>query len=443
MKSTLSRAARFGPLALAALLVTGCTTASETSTSTSTAATSAAETSAESSATSAGSSEGSATSEASTSEATGSAAAPTGDPIVIGHTAGMTGFMSVFDIPVEQGMQMAIDDINAAGGVLGRPLELVTNDNATDPTRIQTAAREIIEQGADFIVPSCDFDIGAPAAREALAANIVAIGCAGGPQFGYDGIGANTYNTHISSPAEGSVMATWAFEQGYTNPYVIVDDTLEYSQVAAESFITQWEALGGTIAGQDTFQSGDTSAASQVTGIQQAQPDLIVAGSYPPGGATLIQQIRSAGIETDMMGLQAFDGTYWLESIPNLSNFFIPATASMYGDDPRADINAFFERIETETGEPAASGFYPLSGYSSVQALATAIEEAGSTDTAAVEAALNSFTDEPLLIGSTTYTDTCHIPSARPQLVLEYTDGRPAVVAQDVVVTEVPGGNPC
>ncbi|MFT4010995.1 MAG: ABC transporter substrate-binding protein [Nocardioidaceae bacterium] len=412
------RAASVGLLFAAGTSLVGCTTAAD-----------------DSDADTAGSSTQSSTS-ASAAEETG--------PIVIGHTAGMTGFMSVFDGPVEQGMQMAIDDINADGGVLGRQLKLISNDNATDATKIQTAAKEIIEQGAQFVVPSCDYDIGGPAAREALAENVIAIGCAGGPEFGYDGVGANTYNTHTSSPYEGSVMAQWAHDQGYQRPFVIVDDTLEYSEVAADSFISEWESLGGSIVGQDTFQSGDQSAASQVANIVKADPDVIIIGSYPPGGAVVIQQIRSAGIDTDMMGLQAFDGTYWLDSIPDLSDFYIPAMASMWGDDPRAEINEFFQRIEDETGEPAASGFYPLSGYSSVQALATAITAAGTTETAAVEAALDTFTAEDLLVGPTTYTSTCHIPSARPTYFLRYTDGKPALVSdKGVTLDELPGGNPC
>ena len=69
------------------------------------------------------------------------------DPPPAANTAGMTGFMSVFDVPVEQGMAMAVKDINAAGGVLGRQLELITTNNESDPTKIQSAAQEAIEMG--------------------------------------------------------------------------------------------------------------------------------------------------------------------------------------------------------------------------------------------------------------------------------------------------------
>ncbi|NMI01838.1 ABC transporter substrate-binding protein [Pseudonocardia acidicola] len=364
-------------------------------------------------------------------------------PIVIGHTAGMTGFMSVFDLPVEQGMKMAIEDINAKGGVLGRQLELITTNNESDPTKIQSAAQEVIEKGAQFVVPSCDYDIGGPAARTANDQNIIAIGCAGGPLFGYDGTGPMTYNLHQASPAEGSTMAQWAFSKGYRKPFVITDTGLEYSQVDGQYFTKKWRELGGGTAGEDTYQNGDQSAASQIADIQKSGADLVVIASYPPGGATLIRQIRAAGITLPMVGTQAFDGTYWLDAVPDLSNFYVPVTASMYGDDPITARNEFFQRVQQETGKPAASAFYPLTGYSSVQALARAIERAGTTDSKAVAAKLDTFTDEDLLLGPTTYTPTCHIPSFRPQLVIQYTAGKPAVVQKDVRLTDVPGGAPC
>ncbi|MHC8505337.1 amino acid ABC transporter substrate-binding protein [Pseudonocardia bannensis] len=355
----------------------------------------------------------------------------------------MTGFMSVFDVPVEQGMAMAVKDINAAGGVLGRQLELITTNNESDPTKIQSAAQEAIEKGAQFVVPACDYDIGGPAARTANDQGIIAIGCAGGPLFGYEGTGPMTYNLHQASPGEGATMAQWAFAAGYRKPFVINDRGLEYSQVAGEYFTKKWQAMGGQIAGETTYQNGDQSAASQIADIQRSGADLVVIASYPPGGATLIRQIRAAGIGLPMVGTQAFDGTYWLDAVPDLSDFFVPVTASLHGDDPVAARNEFFRRIEQETGSPAASAFYPLTGYSSVQALARAIERAGTTDSAAVSAELDRFTDEDLLMGPTTYTATCHIPSLRPQLIVEYTAGKPAVVQRDLALTEVPGGAPC
>ena len=369
-------------------------------------------------------------------------AAPSDDPIVIGHTAGYTGFMSVFDVAVLQGMEFAVADINAAGGVLGRPLEIVTSNNETDFAKLQTSALEVIEAGAQFIVPSCDFDVGSPAARVANEHNIIAIGCAGGPLYGFDGIGPLTYNTYHSSPVEGSLLAEYAADTGITQPFVLIDQTIEYTQSVGETFVARWEELGNSVAGQDIFSSDDDSVAAQISGIRESGADAVVLASFPPYGPSVLLQIRSAGIDLPIFGAQAFDGIYWVDAIPDISNFIIPATASIYGDDPVASRGAFFDRIEAETGVPPANSNYPLSGYASVQSFAIAIERAGTVDTAAVAAELDKFTREDLLIGPTTYTPTCHIPSQRPLLIIEYTDGQPAVIEQRSVKA-VAGGAPC
>src|SRR5688572_10869480 len=89
------------------------------------------------------------------------------DPIIIGHTGGATGFLSFYDMPIRDGIQLAIDEVNAAGGVLGRQLQLVTSDNQSDISRLESSALDVIEQGAEFVVTTCDYDFGGPAARVA------------------------------------------------------------------------------------------------------------------------------------------------------------------------------------------------------------------------------------------------------------------------------------
>lgn len=415
------------PLAALAMLATGCSSGSTAASSSSAAPVA---------------SEGPAPSEAAASGSASGSGAPSGDPIVIGQTAGLTGFMSVFDIPVQQGMQLAIDDINAKGGVLGRPLQLITTNNETDTAKIQTAAQDVLDQGAQFVVTSCDFDIGGPAARVANDANVIAMGCAGGPLFGYDGIGPLTYNFYQGSPTEGALLAEYAKEQGYTRPFVITDQTLEYTQVVGDFFSKRWADLGGTLAGEATYQNGDESAAAQISAAQQANPDVILVASYPPGGATLLRQLRAAGLNQPLLGAAAFDGTYWTDAVPGLSGFTIPSAGATDGTDPVAERNDFFTRLQAATGQPVASGNYPLEGYSFVQAIATAVERAGSTDTAAVQAQLDAFTDEPVILGPTTFTATCHIPSQRPMLIKTYTDGTPQVV-QTRTVESLMGQAPC
>ena len=303
----------------------------------------------------------------------------------------------------------------------------------------ERAAAAILDMGAQFVVTSCDFDIGSPAARVVNAKGVIAFSCAGAPGFGVQGVGPLAYDIGDGSPAEGAALAEYAKSKGYAKPFLVTDTGLEYSQSVGDNFKARWKALGGKLAGSDVYQNGDASAASQVTDIKQSGADVIVVASYPPGGATLLRQIRAAGIDTPMLGSQAFDGTYWLDAIPDLSNFTIPVTGSLYGDDTSKARNDFFARIKKETGKAAASANYPLAGYSSVQA----IREAGTTDTKAVQAKLDAFDKQDLLIGPTTWTATCHYPAPiRPFQWIEYTKGKPADITQSTVESLALGA-PC
>lgn len=362
--------------------------------------------------------------------------------IVIGHTGGETGFMSPFDIPFRQGLTLAVEEINEAGGVLGRPLELVTSNNETDFTKLQAAALELVEAGADFVTVSCDFDTGAPAARVANENGLIALGCAGGPLFGVEGVGPLTYNLYHGSPAEGALLAEFAWEQGFRKPFVLVDDLLEYTISIGDNFKIRWEELSGEpVVGTEVILNTDESISNQAATAAASGADVIILSSLPPGGPGFIGQLYGAGVDVPIIGTNAFDGSYWLDAVPGLHDFYAPVYGSLWGDDPSAERTDWLARYEARFGEPPASTFYPMAGYSAAQALAVAIENAGTTEAAAVAAALDSFVDQPLMVGPTTWTTECHISRNRPLLILEY-NGDQASVFEERAPESVPD-SPC
>ena len=91
-------------------------------------------------------------------DATPMAAAPEGDPIVIGAAVHQSDWMAAYDLPPLEGARLAVEQINANGGVLGRPLELIDGDGRTDPATVGNVAIELIDQGAEVLIAPCDFD---------------------------------------------------------------------------------------------------------------------------------------------------------------------------------------------------------------------------------------------------------------------------------------------
>jgi branched-chain amino acid transport system substrate-binding protein len=347
------------------------------------------------------------------------------DPIIIGAAIAQSGLLGQYDGEVLTGMRLAMERINAAGGVGGRPLELVVADHHTDLAQVESAALQVLGQGADFVVTSADYDFGAPAALAATEAGVVSLGGAGAPEYGREGLGPLLFNVFQGTPTEAAVMAEWGFSaQGWRRPYLLGDTTFEYTKSVCELFEQAWTTLAGpqSIAGRSKFANGDPSIAGQVSDIAGADDaDVIVLCSYPPGGASAIRQIRSGGIDLPIIGSAAFDGSYWLEAVPDLSDFYHPTMVASAGDDPNAAVNEFLA-----AAKPAGGPVYALVGYEIVETVALGVERAGTTDGAALARAIESFTDEPFLVGPTTYTPECHIPLGRPMAVMQVQAGTPS-----------------
>ena len=88
--------------------------------------------------------------------------------------------------------------------------------------------------------------------------------------------------------------------------------------------------------GADTFKNEDASIAAQITRIKSLpqEPDAIMLCSMMPGVVSAIRQIRAAGIKSMIINGSGVDGSYWLNAVPDLSNFYVPVQGSIYGDDP-------------------------------------------------------------------------------------------------------------
>jgi branched-chain amino acid transport system substrate-binding protein len=87
------------------------------------------------------------------------------EPILIGGALALTGINAYVDEPALRGIQLAVDEINAQGGILGRPVEFVNLDSKSDPVTSSNVGAQLVQRGADAIIPAADFDMGGPACR--------------------------------------------------------------------------------------------------------------------------------------------------------------------------------------------------------------------------------------------------------------------------------------
>lgn len=354
-----------------------------------------------------------------------------GGEIKIGFAIAQSGWMNAYDGPPYEGARMAIDDINAKGGVLGKKLVVVTADTRSDQTEGAKAGQAVIADGAQFMVVSCDYDMGAGAATVANAHKMIAISfCASDAKMGVQGIGPYAFTMATSSLTDGAALADWAWDKKkWRSAYLLLDTTIEYDKAICGGFQTRWKELGGKLLGEDTFKQDDASIASQITRIQQTASskgkiDIMMVCSYDGGAVSAIRQIRAAGIEIPIGGGDSMDGDYWAKGIPHLSDFYCATYGSAFGDDPRPQYNDFMNRIAQYNRGKRLPTSFGINGYSVVEALAIAIKRAGTTDSDKVLAQLNKFKNEPLAVGPTTFTPELHINLLRPVAIMGIKDGK-------------------
>lgn len=371
------------------------------------------------------------------------AAADTSEPIIIGASIARSGFMAAYDGPPALGVSLAIEDINAEGGLLGRQIKYVEENMKTDPAESATAAGRVLDQGADLVITSNDFDLGSPAAVEAEKQETVAFSPgAGSVQFGPRGIGGLAFTMGNAAVAQGAALAEFAFnKQGYRTMYVMYSPALSFEVELCEGQAHRFVEIGGKVVGKDTLQESDVNLAGHISRIKALSqpPDFIAVCTPQPQLGSALRQFRAAGIDSPFFGEPGLDGTAWKKAVPNANNVFFPAYGSVFGDDPRPAVNDFVTRFKEKAGEPPP-GSYALTGYALVEIWAEAVKKAGTLDGEAVAEALEGFDGIDTLIGPTSFSDEWHIALSRDVTIMGIKNGKTqyidAVAPKDVVLPE-------
>lgn len=362
--------------------------------------------------------------------------------IVVGFVNAKSGWLEAYDTPARRAALIRIDELNAAGGVLGRKIKVVETDSKSDRAQAAKAALDALDQGAEMLVVSCDYDFGAPAALEAQKRGKVSFFlCAEDVKAGLQGVGKFSFSSSVLAAVQGATMAEWSHKKRNVNTaYVLLDTSIEYDKGICTGFNWMWSKLPGVkLLGEDSFKNSDASIAAQISRIKAlpAPPDAIMLCSYLPGAASAVRQLRAAGINSLILNGAAVDGSYWLDSVPGLSNFVLPVQGSIYGDDPNHKVEEFNKAFERKYGaRPSSTYVYP--GYVLMDVWAKAVERAKSLDAAKVTAQLESMNKEPTLFGARTFTPQIHHQNQANLLIIEIKNGKPGVVDNWTISTAVP-----
>lgn len=377
-------------------------------------------------------------------------------PIIIGVAAAKTGPLSPYDLQPTQALELRVDEINKAGGVLGRKLKVDWLDTKSDKTLSASNATQLINGGAVAIITTCDFDYGSPAAFQAAAKNVPGISlCASSPKNATPAIiGKYGFSMGTGSDTEGVSAAEWMAKKHPTwkRAYVLKDTSLEYSKATADYFKARFKQLGGTIAGEDTFVGGEnTDISAQVSRIkgQAGSLDVIYVGSWNPGGSTAVRQLRNAGIKLPIVGNQSSDGQLTQQVAGNVSDYYstplacIPSYCSGQGVD-QAGVDKFASDFKAKYGADLSNS-YPINGYDLGTVLKQAIEKAGSAEPAKIATTMETMGPVKGINSTFHFSQQCHRPVGQSRIIMHWVNGKGQFDTQSSAqdIPNIGDANPC
>ena len=345
--------------------------------------------------------------------------------IVIGAAIAKSGYLVPYDANIAS-VEQLVKETNARGGIDGHKVRVIQADTRSDPQQAVVAVQEVIEDGADVLLFSGEAltaAAGSPLAEEHDKLNF---SIANEPGYGPPTTGRLSFSSNPSILGEASAGASFLHNRGVEHPFLFRDTSLIYGKIDCSAFQQSWEWLGGTIAGSVDFENSDESLASQVSELRSSDADGVVMCSYPPGGAAAIKQIRAAGIDVPILGPTAFDGTFWLEGIPNTKDIYTTSNGSTYDPPDRATARLFksLKRAGVDTDVSGAL----LAMYAAGQLMLTAIRDTGSVSGDVLADALEA-KPHKTIIGNLRYSREDHFPD-RTWPIYVYSSGKPRLVTE-------------
>lgn len=306
--------------------------------------------------------------------------------IVVGHVASMTGDTATFGRSADQGMRMAIAEINAAGGVLGRPIELVTEDDRSVTEEARTAAQKLIQRDQVVaLLGEVASSRSLAAAPEAQRAKVPMIS-PGSTNPRVTEVGDYVFRACFIDPFQGAVMARFAVDELHAKRLAILFDfKQDYSVGLAQFFRETAQQLGAEIVADERYTSGDIEFRAQLTKLRAANPDVIFVPGYYTELGLIAKQARELGITVPLLGGDGWDSEKTLEiGGPAVEGYYFSTHYAADSDSPR--VQSFVNGFQAKYG--ATPDAMAALGYDTAKILADAITRAGTTDEPALRDAI-------------------------------------------------------
>ena len=341
------------------------------------------------------------------------------DEIVIGEYASLTGGSASFGQSSHKGTALAIDEINAAGGVLGKKLKLITEDDQSQAGQPATIVRKLISQDKAVAI------LGEVASSKSLEAapicqqNKIPMISPASTNPKVTEVGDYIFRVCFIDPFQGTVMSKFAQSKGWKNVAVLTDVKQDYSVGLAEFFIKDFKESGGQIVKEQKYSTGDKDFKPQLTSIKAAKPDAIFVPGYYAEVSLIAKQARLLGIKAPLLGGDGWVGDSLLKVAGNaLDGSFFSCHFSSADKSPV--VQGFVEKFKAKHNGETPDDMAAL-GYDSAMILADAIKRAGSTEPEKLRDAIAATKEHQGITGKITLDE--HRNANKPAVILTIGNG--------------------
>jgi branched-chain amino acid transport system substrate-binding protein len=340
--------------------------------------------------------------------------------ILVGEFGSFTGTTATFGQSTHNGIMLAFDEVNAAGGIGGKKIRVISEDDQSKPEEAATAVTKLIHQNRVSAV------LGEVASSRSLAAAPIAQAqkvpmispSSTNPKVTQ--VGDYIFRVCFIDPFQGSVMAKFAANTLKAKRVAILYDVRnDYSVGLRQYFTNTFKGLGGQIVAEQSYSEGDSDFRAQLTQLKSSNPEAIYVPGYYTEASTIARQARELGITAPLLGGDGWDS-------PKLFEIGGKAIEGSYisnhysTQDPSPAIQKFVADYKAKYG--AVPDALAALGFDAAKILADAMRRAGSSEGPKVREAIAATVDFPGVTGKITIDKDRN--AVKPAVVLKVADGK-------------------
>jgi len=352
------------------------------------------------------------------------------DTIKIGANFEMTGNVANYGQATLDGLNLAIEEINAAGGVNGKKLEVVSADNKSEAAEAVNAATKLIsDDNVKVIVgPAVTANVIAESQVATDAKIPVIAPDATSPDVTVENgqVKPFIFRSCFIDPQQGSVMAKFASENLKAKTAVVyVDNSSDYSKSLGKVFKEQFEKAGGQVVMEQAFLAKDQDFKATLTSIKTANADVLFVPAYYEEVGKIVKQARELGITSPILGTDGWDDSKVADiaGTEALNNTYF----STHYSDKDESVKPFIDAFTKKYGH--APNVFAALGYDAGKMLAEAIKNANSDDPEKIRDAIEGIKDLKVGTGIITMDAKTHNP-IKQAVILQNKDGDRVMIAK-------------